>query len=313
VLAIGLPAPTAARRARADGHTYDSDGNRLTEDGPLAGNADLSRWRYDARRRVTATMGPDPDGAGVLKPIATTSTYDDAGRLTRQENGTVNSGATDWTTFAATDSDEFTYDALDRKLTAAKKSGGTTYALTQYSYDLFGRLDCTAVRMNPTAWASLPASACTLGTQGTDGPDRIARNAYDLAGQLTKVTEGLGTADEADEATYAYTLGGKRQYLTDAHGFKAEMGYDGHDRQVKWSFPDKVTPGTVSATDYEAYTLDLNDNRTALRKRDAQVIGYSYDLLNRTYQAKAVEPIKMHGGLVLRWLRVSMLHLNLNR
>lgn len=262
--------------------TYDADGNKLTEDGPLPSPVvDISRWRYDAKRRVTATMGPDPDGAGTGKPVATISTYDDAGRLTKTENGTVNSQATDWSSFAATDSEEFTYDALDRKLTAAKKSGGTTYALTQYKYDLFGRLECTAARMNPAAWGSLPASACTLGTQGTSGPDRITKNTYDLAGQLTKVTEALGTADEADEATYAYTVNGKREFLTDARNYKARFVYDGHDRQVEWRFPDKVLTNTVSATDFEQYTLDLNGNRTKLRKRDAQEINYTYDLLNR--------------------------------
>jgi RHS repeat-associated protein len=261
--------------------TYDANGNKLTEDGPVAGAADTSRWRYDARRRVTATMGPDPDGAGALKPIATVSTYDDSGRLTKTETGAVSSLATDWASFAATDSEEFAYDALDRKLTARKQAAGITYALTQYSYDLFGRLDCTAARLNPAAFAAPPASACTLGVAGANGPDRVTKNSYDLAGQLTKVTEALGTADQADEAAYTYTATGKRFSLTDARGYRAEFRYDGHDRQTEWRFPDKVTPGTISATDFEQYTLDLNGNRTALRKRDAQVIGYTYDLLNR--------------------------------
>ena len=135
--------------------------------------------------------------------------------------------------------------------------------------------------MNPAAWGSLPASACTLGAQGSNGPDRITKNTYDLAGQLTRVTEALGTADEADEATYTYTLVGKRETLTDARNYKSQFVYDGHDRQVKWLFPDKVLTNTVSAADYEQYTLDPNGNRTALRKRDGQLIGYTYDLLNR--------------------------------
>lgn len=273
--------------------TYDADGNKLTEDGPLLSPVvDISRWRYDAKRRVTATMGPDPDGAGPLKPIATINTYDDAGRLTKTENGTVNSQAIAWTSFAATDAEEFTYDALDRKLTARKTSGGTTYALTQYSYDLFGRLECTAARMNPATWGSLPASACTLGTQGPEGPDRITKNSYDLAGQLIKVTEALGTADEADEATYAYSVNGKREYLTDARNYKAQFVYDGHDRQVEWRFPDKTLTNTVSATDFEQYTFDANGNRTKLRKRDAQEINYAYDLLNRM----TVKDVPTAGG-----------------
>jgi hypothetical protein len=36
--------------------------------------------------------------------------------------------------------------------------------------------------MNPAVYASLPASACTLGTAGSFGPDRIQQTIYDAAG-----------------------------------------------------------------------------------------------------------------------------------
>jgi len=262
--------------------TYDADGNRLTEDGPLSGTGDTSRWRYDAKRRVTATMGPDPDGAGSGVPVGTISTYDDAGRLIKVENVTLPNQATNWNTFTLVDSEETTYDALDRKTKVVRKeAGGTIRAVTQYSYDTFGRLECTAVRMNPAEFGSLPGSACTLDTEGSQGPDRITKNSYDLAGQLIKVTEGYGTKDQADEATYTYTLNGKRETLTDARGYKAMFVYDGHDRQTEWRFPDKTNPETVSATDKELYQLDSNGNRTQLTKRDGAIIGYTYDLLNR--------------------------------
>ncbi|MES1158348.1 MAG: RHS repeat-associated core domain-containing protein [Terricaulis silvestris] len=41
------------------------------------------------------------------------------------------------------------------------------------------------------------------------------------------------------------------------------------------------TAGAFSTTDYEAYTYDANSNRTSLKKRDGQLINYSYDALNR--------------------------------
>ena len=37
-------------------------GNLLTVDGPLAGDADTTRYRYDAARRLVAVISPDPDG-----------------------------------------------------------------------------------------------------------------------------------------------------------------------------------------------------------------------------------------------------------
>ena len=62
--------------------TYDSNGNKLSEDGPMAGTADTRYWRYNAMRRVTGTIAPDPDGAGGLPLPAARNTYDAAGRLT---------------------------------------------------------------------------------------------------------------------------------------------------------------------------------------------------------------------------------------
>ena len=43
--------------------------------------------RYDAARRVTGTISPDPDGSGTLKIAAVRNTYDDAGRLIKVETG----------------------------------------------------------------------------------------------------------------------------------------------------------------------------------------------------------------------------------
>jgi hypothetical protein len=66
------------------------------------------------------------------------------------------------------------YDANARVKTQVLANGATQYALTQVSYDALGRTDCVAQRMNPAVYASLPASACTLGTAGSFGPDRQA-------------------------------------------------------------------------------------------------------------------------------------------
>jgi hypothetical protein len=71
------------------------------------------------------------------------------------------------------------YDANARVKTQTLSNGATQYALTQYSNDALGRADCVAQRMNPAVYASLPASACTLGTAGSFGPDRIQQGVYD--------------------------------------------------------------------------------------------------------------------------------------
>ena len=160
--------------------------------------------------------------------------------------------------------------------------------------------------VNPAAFASLPASACTLGPQGTGagdfGPDRITRNVYDVASQLLQVRRAVGTgAWEQAEVTNSYTPNGKRRYVVDANGNRAEFVYDGHDRLSQWRFPsttrptayNPATPATALSTagatagtptapaDYEAYGYDAVGNRTSLRKRDGTTIAFQYDGLNR--------------------------------
>ncbi|WP_083942945.1 RHS repeat domain-containing protein [Sphingomonas soli] len=151
--------------------------------------------------------------------------------------------------------------------------------------------------MNPAIYTSLPSSACTLGTVGSDGPDRITRSVYDAAGQVVTVQKAYGTALQQDYASYTYSDNGKQTSMADAGGNKAAFAYNGHDLQVKWSFPSKTTPGTVSTTDYEEYGYDAGGNRTSLTRRDGRALGFSYDALNRV-TVKTVPDGGCSGGHV---------------
>jgi RHS repeat-associated protein len=247
--------------------------------------------RYDVAGRVTGKIGADPDGAGPLGRPATRNSYDAAGRLVRVESGTLaawpaeNQAPAGWSGFGIDRIVDTVFDAAGRKIrdtvTARTQSGDQIVGVMQYSYDSVDRLQCTAVRMNPAVWASLPPDACTLGAEGSQGPDRITRNYYDPAGRVTRVVKAFATPLQQDYAVYTYTSNDKRASITDANNNKAEMTYDEFDRQRRWIFPSKTTPGQVNAADYEEYGYDLNSNRTSLRKRDGQVIAYSYDALNR--------------------------------
>ncbi|RDC58917.1 hypothetical protein HME9302_00093 [Alteripontixanthobacter maritimus] len=267
-------------------------------------SAYTSATRYDAMGRVTGTIAPDPDGSGPLRYAATRTTYDDAGRPTKVETGELLSWKShtvapkDWgASFAVLSSSVTTYDALGRKLTErAIGSDGVPVGLTQYSYDTVGRLECTALRLNPAVYGSLPANACTLGTADAFGPDRITRNVYDAYGQLLQVRKAVGTTLENADVTYSYTQNGQQSEIVDANGNRARFEYDGFDRQTKWLFPSKTRPaafndaspasvmssaGAVNTADFEQYGYDPNGNRTSLRKRDGSVLTYQYDALNR--------------------------------
>jgi RHS repeat-associated protein len=275
-------------------------------------SAFTSATRYDLSRRVVGTIAPDPDDTGSIKYAAVRNTYDTAGRLVKVEKGELAAWQSEavapsaWAGFTIFQTVETTYDLLDRKTVEKISSPIPSYAvysLTQYSYDTVGRLECTAVRMNPAVYNSLPASACVLGAEGTQGPDRITKNSYDPAGQLLKVQKGYATPLQQDYATYQYSPNGKQISITDAKGYTAAMTWDGVDRQVAWIFPSKTIVGTTATCnaspvseiggitsppltrsggdDCEQYAYDRNGNRVKMMKRDGQVIAYSYDALSR--------------------------------
>ena len=291
--------------------------------------------RYDSMHRVTGTIAPDPDGAtGALHYAAVRTTYDGGGHPTVVEKGELSSWQDEntlpsaWPAWSGSSGFRIfskiitTYDTYDRKIletTWGSNDGGSTWVesgASQYSYDALGRLDCTAVRMNPATWGALPTSACTLATSGTYGPDRIVKNVYDAAGQVLKTIKAYGVSQlQQDYVTYTYTPNGKQKTVKDANGNLATYSYDGFDRLAAWAFSSKTvtgssascTLGTITETtetfaapggtvsvavtgpsetraatdDCEKYAYDRNGNRTKLMKRDGRVVRYTYDALNR--------------------------------
>ena len=255
--------------------------------------------RYDAMGRVTGTIAPDPDGSGPIKFAAVRNSYDAQGLLIKVETGELAGWQSEavapgsWTGFTVFRTVDTTYDLMGRKLKDVVSAGGTVQSVVQYSYTAAGELECTAVRMNPAAFASLPASACTLGTEGTQGKDRITRNVYAPSGRLQKVQRAYGTPLQQDYVAYTYTANGKQKTVTDANGTTAGFDYDGHDRLKRWYFPSKTTAGVSSATDYEEYGYDARGQRTSLRKRDGSVLTYAYDALGRM----TVKTVPARSGL----------------
>ena len=262
---------------------YDVIGNVTSVDGPLVGTADTTSFRYDAARQRMGSIAPDPDGAGARKRAAQRTTYRADGQVEKNETGTVNGTSdSDWAGLALAETVEISYDANSRPVAQKLTASGTTHAVNQTSYDAAGRVECTAQRMNAAAFASLPASACTLGTAGSAGPDRIVKNIYDAAGRMTKVQTAVGAAEQADEATTVYTTNGKVDYVIDAENNRTDYSYDGFDRLVKTEYPS-ATKGAnaANAADYEQLGYDAASNVTSRRLRDGTTIVYSYDNAGR--------------------------------
>jgi RHS repeat-associated protein len=173
---------------------------------------------------------------------------------------------------------------------AAGAHAETIHSVTQVNYDVRNQPVCTAVRMNTAAYGAVPADACTLGTEGTQGPDRITKNTYNAAGQLTEVirafnittANGFPTTLQQSYARYTYTANGLKATEKDANGNLTTLEYDGFDQLKKLRYPSTTAgAGTSSTTDYEEYDYDNNGNRTYTRRRDGQVINDCFDSLNR--------------------------------
>jgi RHS repeat-associated protein len=249
---------------------------------PSAAQAALSYTTnlvWDANHRLVMEIGPDPDDAGLLMRPVTRYSYDAEGRVVKVERGTATTAT--GSDFAPLETSlTTTYDA-----TGAKVKDVTPAGVTQYAYDQVGRPTCTAVRMNPAVYASLPADACTLGTAGPDGPDRITRTAYDSAGQTTSVSREVGLTTEYVYSSFTYTLNGMTASVRDGRNNPSVMEYDRFDRLVKLRMPPSTVGATdASTTDYEAYSYDDAGNRLTVRRRDGQYIASCYDPLNREYR-----------------------------
>jgi RHS repeat-associated protein len=263
--------------------TYDSAGDVLTVDGPLAGSADTDRNRYDAGRRLVGTVSPDPDGAGALPHRATRITYRPDGQVSRAEAGIVNSQSdADWAQMVVLEQVDTVYDANDRPAVRSHAAAGAMHNVVQTGYDALGRPECVAERMNPASWTSLPASACTPAATGAFGPDRIGRTARDAAGQVTEVRTAVGTPLEAVVAASTYGANGQTLTVTDGENNRTSYEYDGFGRLRRTLFPLAAQGANASnAADYEELGYDPAGNVVSRRNRAGETATYTIDALGR--------------------------------
>jgi YD repeat-containing protein len=150
------------------------------------------------------------------------------------------------------------------------------------SYDAVGRPECSAQRMNPAAFGSLPASACTLGTQGSHGPDRITKTVYDELGRVKEARTAVGTADEAAEARYNYRPNGQLESLTDGENNVTSYAYDGHDRPKSTTYPATAQhPATSETLTYESVGGGVQNSPLVATtvNRAGETIAFGYDAL----------------------------------
>jgi len=153
--------------------TYYPTGDLKTEDGPLPGTGDTTRYYYDGARQLIGIIGPDPDGAGTLLRPATRITYDLDGLVTLKEAGTATKQTdSGMATFTPAMASAYTYDGRGDLIGRQELAGGTVYAATQTTsdYTSTGSYTCVATRMNPAIFLRCPVPPARLAP-----PDRPAR------------------------------------------------------------------------------------------------------------------------------------------
>ncbi len=227
--------------------TYTSDGDVKTVSGPVAGMVTTNI--YDALRRVIGVVGPGANPATGNYP-ATNLIYDGNGRLQTQQRGTSDSAGT---TFTALATSAYGYDPVTGRLSSTTVSGTATASTTSYGYDAADRPTTTTLLMQ------------------NQGANRTTTNAYDANGLLSTVTTASSTAD-ASTITYGYSGNGKVASIQDGNGNITRYAYDGFDRPQTTTYADNTT---------EVLAYDTNANVLTDKRRDGQVIGYTYDTVNQ--------------------------------
>ena len=260
-------------------YAYDPMGLVLSVDGPLPGTDDATYNRYDVAGRRTWEI--ERKGQSGLRKATRTTYRDSDDKAVMVEVGTLPDATS--TALSVSERMDITYDSRRNAIRTIRTSGGVTYAVLDKSFDDRGRTDCETVRMN---FAALPATsataACSLGTAGAQGADRITKRVYDADSQLIKTQVAVGTTVAADDETNTYSPNGKLATVTDGENNRTTFEYDGHDRLAKTRYPVSAVGANASSTsDFEQLTNDAVGNVTARRLRDGQTINYSFDNLNR--------------------------------
>lgn len=258
---------------------YDNYGN-LKHSRSKTGAESWTTTLYDKLRRPTFSIGIDPDGNGSRPRPATRTTYNDLGDVVKTESGTIPTYTSGMNGFSSLQSSNNVYDDYGRKLMSYAKTGSTIHALQEYSYDNRRRVVCSATRMNPSQFSTIPGDACTLGGEGLFGPDRINKNIYDVGSRVTESISAYGTSEQVSQYTTYWSYGPAR-FVYDGEGNKTYYRVDTFNRPWITYYP-KADGTNFNADDREINYYDNFGRLYRTRQRDGQHIYRSFDDSGRT-------------------------------
>jgi len=259
-------------------YAYDNIGNVTSVTDPVN---NVTPFFYAADRQSLGYRSPSLDGLTTSIRPAVVIHYNGDGLRDSTSYGSYDPTTSGFTPRRV---EYVGFDSAGRKTLDGLSDGTTNFAITQYSYNGAGRLDCTAQRMNSATFGSLPSSACTLGTAGSYGNDRITHYVWEYAGLLGYTQSGYGTTSQRTDISYIHTLNGQLATMTDAKGNVTSYNYDGHDRLLRTCYNTALASCSDTAPDIVKLTYDSVGHLTnqGLRGHSLAItIGYTYDNLGR--------------------------------
>ncbi len=166
--------------------------------------------------------------------------------------------------------------------------------------------------MNPAVFASLPGDACQLGTQGTNGPDRIVKTIYDAAGQTRQQVRAFGvTGLQQTYETFDYAANGEQKAVADsdaglaigsytldatqAYPHQTNYAHDGFGRLSTTTYAD----GTAEQIPYNGY--DADGNILTRINRASQQVTHTYDAVDRIKTKSVPAVAGISGTDMVSW------------
>jgi YD repeat-containing protein len=236
--------------------TYNTIGDLTVVNGPRTDVSDITTTAYDNQRRPTQVT----DALGKLTKYA----YDADGNRIRSSLQLGTQWMVSCNTYTTSGKVLKAWGPGQTASDATCPTAAAPVRVTDYIYSIFDTP--TLITENLTAG---------------EGGNRTTQYFYHADGRLYSDTRAIGTATPQPYAYYLYTNNGLLASVKDGKNNLTTYQYDGHDRLAKTLYPDKTTPGTSSATDYEQLGYDANSNVTSLRGRNGQSTTLAYDNLNR--------------------------------
>ncbi|MHB8507353.1 MAG: RHS repeat-associated core domain-containing protein [Candidatus Dormibacteria bacterium] len=262
--AMGLPTGTTDTNGRSTTVDYDALLRKIAVHNSLGGPTSDTTYQYDALNNLTSLKL-----AGGEK---VTYVYDSLSRMTQQVANDTGGAQTADRNVRRT----YTYDLLNRPLTAVDPNGNTT----TYTYDLLGRL---LTETDPLGHAT--TYTYNHAGQVATIADRLggtARLAYDADGELTTLVDQAGNMSH-----YGYDAAGRRNSQTDALGVPTSWVFDQLGRMTSQVVNSIAAPADGQTRVTTTFSYDAVGNLVSQADPLSATTSYAYDGLNRLVSVSA--------------------------